>query len=676
MQRMFETEIINLKWLVDNNIYFSIPSYQRPYVWQEEQIIRLLNDCYTAYIQNKPYYVGTILTAKGDGQEQLIDGQQRFITFWLTAVSLKNQDLLNESSLEKFIFYGEDVDKDEENKLLRINFEIREQVKKFFRELLEHPEEISQKYETEEVEEKPYLRNIVKAVPAIEGALKNLVDTYKENDNENREDIYKRRMKEFAKYLYTKVKMVKNTPPPNIDLNKLFTTINNTGIQLEQTDIVKANLLKKVSCDKWIYSKIWECCENMDDYFERNLQKVFTETDWNNIEPHDFQEYNENIFKLVSDKDEENETMDNIKNIIEQIEQDEQTDENKNSMQNEDLDTDEVNCRSILNFGQLLLHTYRIYLLREEESDFEESFHTNNLISIFKQLEIRNEDKIKDFFKLLWKVRYLFDAYIVKWVEHFSYDTEYLELTKVQKQKEDFQRNVIEEKSEQLMLQSMLYFTGDYLRQYWITPYLKYLLDWHEDKKEARPTTEPTDHLSELEKIDNLMSLSKLSDKEISYKFWDRDIDLKKDFNFENDLRKPHGTLFRHYWFQKLEYILWKELKNDWQDNDEKFKAYRITNRNSVEHVYPQNPKIVNRIDEEYLHSFGNLVLLNVSQNSEYSAKSVGEKMEKFKKRNVYESLKLYYIFKEYDSNNDWNKELIQKHREEMIDLLKKHYKC
>ena len=58
----------------------------------------------------------------------------------------------------------------------------------------------------------------------------------------------------LAEDIYTKVKLIKNTTPPNIDLNKLFSTINSAGVQLEQTDIVKANLLRNID-DKVMFSK-------------------------------------------------------------------------------------------------------------------------------------------------------------------------------------------------------------------------------------------------------------------------------------------------------------------------------------------------------------------------------------------------------------------------------------
>lgn len=54
-------------------------------------------------------------------------------------------------------------------------------------------------------------------------------------------------------------------------------------MQLEQTDIVKANLLKCID-EKVLYSKIWEACENMNNFFERNVRDSFPKTDWAKVD--------------------------------------------------------------------------------------------------------------------------------------------------------------------------------------------------------------------------------------------------------------------------------------------------------------------------------------------------------------------------------------------------------
>lgn len=75
--------------IVQDNWRFSIPIYQRLFVWESEQIDRLLDDLWMAS-QNKdqsPYYVGVITAVeqsygKNGRVFSVVDGQQR-LTFLL-----------------------------------------------------------------------------------------------------------------------------------------------------------------------------------------------------------------------------------------------------------------------------------------------------------------------------------------------------------------------------------------------------------------------------------------------------------------------------------------------------------------------------------------------------------------------------------------------------------------
>jgi hypothetical protein len=175
--------------------------------------------------------------------------------------------------------------------------------------------------------------------------------------------------------------------------------------------------------------------------------------------------------------------------------------------------------------------------------------------------------------------------------------------------------------------------------------------------------------------LDNIFSTTiNITDKELSWKLLDEKQKIKQDFNIEFYLNSNVGTRFKHYWFQKLEYILWKDWK---EEKNEMFNNYRITSKNSVEHIYPQNPE--NRlqhpeISDDFLHSFGNLVLLSVAQNSEYSNKSVNVKRSMFNEKNdTYDTLKSYYIFKSFDS--DWSTDQITLHKQMMFEKILNHYK-
>ena len=71
---------------------FIIPDYQRPYKWDQEKCETLWQDLVTFYEENhegvSEYYLGTVVTCKGDDPSALndievIDGQQRITSFFL-----------------------------------------------------------------------------------------------------------------------------------------------------------------------------------------------------------------------------------------------------------------------------------------------------------------------------------------------------------------------------------------------------------------------------------------------------------------------------------------------------------------------------------------------------------------------------------------------------------------
>jgi len=77
------------KILTPLNYQFWIPGYQRPYAWQKDQVMELLDDLLNAFPCNEgdsaDYFLGSIILIKEPGQEkaEVIDGQQRLTTLTL-----------------------------------------------------------------------------------------------------------------------------------------------------------------------------------------------------------------------------------------------------------------------------------------------------------------------------------------------------------------------------------------------------------------------------------------------------------------------------------------------------------------------------------------------------------------------------------------------------------------
>ena len=664
--KIFETAKKSIERIIENNnkINFVIPTYQRPYVWEDEEVLKLLQDIYNAcQHEQKNYFIGNVYITSSiqENTFDVIDGQQRFTTIWLIALVFKQLNI--ESNIINFLG-------NENNPLL--NFTIRTEVEHYLKSLIQ---EKNQVFTADEITKNEFLKNIAKAIETIRGFITPLTEH-----------------KKLADYIYKNVLFVYNTVPKNTDLNSLFTALGNSGVQLEQTDILKSQLLKLVD-DKVLCAKMWEACENMNDYFENNVLAIFSKTDRTNIKEDPFLKFDGEIFVFENNPVENNpeKKPQTIANII--ASSNIQASKSTTAVENE-KDKKKMRCRSIIPFSVLLLHTYRIFLYQnnqDEKQDFEKPFDKKHLLEIFGKL-VKEPNKINEFFVLLWKVRYLFDKHIIKWRfdnenEENSDTDEKLRLTKLSKIENSFARQN-ESHSAMSMLQSVLYFTNGFNQQYWLTPFLNYLLQSKEEeniltelekidnylslnKKSQTKEQKEENILTELEKIDNYLSLSVNTQKEASRALMKETEILIPNFDILKELEQLKGTGFKHYWFYKLEYILWKQWNNK-DEKDEKFKKYRITSKNSVEHVFPQNPESgITPLENEALHSFGNLALLSVGQNSSFGNQSVDKKRIDFQNQHTYQSLKLAKIY----ACKRWEKTEIQIHQEEMIKLLEEHQK-
>lgn len=101
-----------IKDIFASSMFFNIPEYQRPYVWEDDQILDLLDDVDQACEQgtNREYFLGCMIwnTKKGELQEgqtypyhDILDGQQRFITLYLLQAVIR--DLSDRPQLHKTV---------------------------------------------------------------------------------------------------------------------------------------------------------------------------------------------------------------------------------------------------------------------------------------------------------------------------------------------------------------------------------------------------------------------------------------------------------------------------------------------------------------------------------------------------------------------------------------------
>ncbi len=642
---------LTLKRIVEEDMVFNIPIYQRLYVWGEQQIRTLLADLYKAFLNNKNenYYLGGVLLTENNDKLDLIDGQQRFTTLWLISKVL-------EGDLSKFSY----TYKNKEFKS-RISFSVRDFANQYFNS---NKTIIS------------FTKSEIKELDPINEAIE-LIHNYIKDEVEEK--------LEFSSFIYNHVMLVATKMPENTDENKVFEAMNNRGVQLQQHEILKSSLLSKLKGNRLLmhqYGLLWDACSIMDDYLEKNIKLVANLT-WKDLFPDVLDdekpvELPTNIIRRLSPLNAEKKDhflLDILREEYLNQEEKALLENNPNNNLGE-KDYDSGSVRSIIDFPMLLLHTLRIYQFRTNKcKDALESAEVKgkSLIQIFDNFSsyFETEEDVVSFIDLLWNVRKQFDKFVIKWVSNEGERDEVHLIKRLYQSETAFQRRAPNSNEGFALLQSMLYHSQQIITQYWLTPFLNKMLD--------------IDDINQLniylEKLDNEMFCNKRRDlRTMSYEI------MKKGFNelkgspefVEDTLNAKLGTSYPSYWFYKLEYILWLNRNNlnkakDWQD-------YKMTAKTSVEHISPQNPKpedtnIVYDIDDteeertKKKNDFGNLVLLSPGMNSEYSNKTFNSKRVDFYDKKRLDSLKSDLIFR----NETWNWEKCKIHREEMIELFLNH---
>jgi hypothetical protein len=138
--------------------------------------------------------------------------------------------------------------------------------------------------------------------------------------------------------------------------------------------------------------------------------------------------------------------------------------------------------------------------------------------------------------------------------------------------------------------------------------------------------------------------------------------------------RLSKGTGTERYWFYKLDYCLWKKWTADTFDATRKWRTeingFQFRSNRSIEHIYPQKPEDERYWDDMNLDNFGNLALISIRSNSEYSRHGFiwkkGQFEDRIAKKWGIESLKLVEIYK----RPEWNEKECKNHGEEMIQIL------
>ena len=456
--------------IVNENLLFTIPIYQRLFEWDEDNIKTLLNDLLHTFEKSdgkEDYYIG-MLTSKQEGNyNELIDGQQRFTVLMLIACALKEYEHWND-------FLGSNT--------LRLRFTSRPKDDDFLKSLLDSSFNCDGYIN---VKMKEGLEVIKKYIAAIK-------------EKEENKAI------RFSEYIFNHLSLFISHLPSKYgpqDLNKYFERMNTSGKNLEQHEILKVKLLKNLTGDVSKYMLLWNKLSDVDTLLIRKHK--------DENEDKIRERKNTAIRSTINDIF-ENDLINGINKV---------DDSNPITIaeiplstiipQKEDSRTKDSHCA--LTFPYLLLQTLYLKIggrIRGNISDF---FKPSNLLETFQTYlpyeghEVKVEDII-DFMELLVKCRLSLDICFIRPSEYgYSLDMN---------SSEDDESLI-----KLMMLESMLYVSSsNYTHYRWFGWLIQFIIE-----SDGIPSTEEL--FDELKSKDddehnNIPPLEELSYGEIRYWFW------------------------------------------------------------------------------------------------------------------------------------------------------------
>ncbi|WP_258097052.1 DUF262 domain-containing protein [Marinoscillum pacificum] len=272
------TNKIQIKDVFADDMWYSIPGYQRPYVWGEDEIITLLDDiAYAA--QNQPenqYFLGSMVLhcdkqIQNDTEFQeniVLDGQQRLTTLYLihSVIRDRTNNKTRHKTCHNAIFQEGNEDYGIPEKM-RLEFAVRQEVSDFMNQFIVAEggtQKLSEIINFSSESNNVSIRNIGEAL--------RIINQWFDNENNLSMDL-------LFPFLSMKVILIYVASAELDDAFRLFTILNDRGIKLRNSDILKAQNLREVSNEikEKKYARFWEELEgDLEEDFDQFLSYIRT----------------------------------------------------------------------------------------------------------------------------------------------------------------------------------------------------------------------------------------------------------------------------------------------------------------------------------------------------------------------------------------------------------------
>ncbi|WP_175736148.1 DUF4357 domain-containing protein [Burkholderia ambifaria] len=244
-----------LQKIFSDEYVFTIPGYQRPYSWDNDQAQELLDDLLSALQispeqlgDGVPYFLGSIVLIKNETSPEatVVDGQQRLttLTLLLSAIRATIIDKGVQAGITKRIYeHGDVVSATEASYRLSL----RDRDRDFFRQYIQHEDGLAK------------LIGLNSTLPSAQDRLRANARLFMKGLSSLSESELIR----LVQFIITRCYLVTVATPDLDSAYRIFGVLNSRGLDLSATDILKAEIIGGIESGlRETYTKKWEDAED------------------------------------------------------------------------------------------------------------------------------------------------------------------------------------------------------------------------------------------------------------------------------------------------------------------------------------------------------------------------------------------------------------------------------
>lgn len=240
----------NIVRIFSDEYLFEIPVFQRPYAWTTDEVDDLLDDLLFAMRRNdgEPYFLGSIVLIKGDDPDsQVVDGQQRLTTLTMLLCILRElaEDPAVKTALDTRIRQQEDVLAGTKEV---VRLRLRRQDNAFFYDNVQNGGGVNSLLESPSARETDSQQRIYENVRRLYEELTKLA---------------MHELRDLATFIIQQCYLVVVATSDATSASRIFSVMNDRGLDLSPTDILKAEIIGSIVADEdqQTYGDKWENIE-------------------------------------------------------------------------------------------------------------------------------------------------------------------------------------------------------------------------------------------------------------------------------------------------------------------------------------------------------------------------------------------------------------------------------